>query len=495
MFNTLTQDILQKRNENYFLDERELQFIKIKEKGITLVALAVTITVMLILGTISINAMFGENGVLKKAKEQGNKTKGTISESEAKTNQLMQDYENMMAGGVGNEIDEASQEIIDNLRQQIEELQKQKDELTKTNEELKAKQATGDATEDQVLSGATFSTSNGVGLTGTMPSYTSGSQAVTTSGKWGIDTTKGAWMYIPNNGYHSTSYWLNVPWSAFKEQLGTASTGNVLSGITFSSTNGVKLTGTMATLSTADWNGDKINKQVNATSTVVGNASDNDKSTEYVYFGIEKNKYTGDNQWVRAKAADLRKTLTESANAGAGQILSGYTAYVNGNKVTGTMANRSSTIQTATTSTSNTSASCYRINGSNIEVVPAIGYWGTWDWTKSCIKIPTTATLKSVTYTVNVSSSKYDFKGAYNNNTESRYYLTCDMNFPHKVVSAVCKVVSGGELSCMVGNGIVQCDGMLDLSKTHPTWNTDRYFYFPHRYNNQAQCQVTVWYV
>ena len=43
---------------------------------------------------------------------------------------------------------------------------------------------------------------------------------------------------------------------------------------------------TMATLSTADWNGDKVNKQVNATSTVVGNASDNDKSTEYVYFGI-----------------------------------------------------------------------------------------------------------------------------------------------------------------------------------------------------------------
>ena len=180
----------------------------LKENGITLVALAVTITVMLILGTISINAMFGENGVLKKAKEQGGKTKGTISESEAKTNQLMQEYENMMAGGVGNEVDEASQDIIDNLKKQIEELQKQ-------NDELKKGQATGDATEDQVLSGATFSTSKGVNLTGTM-----------------------------------------------------------------------------ATLSTADWNGDKVNKQVNATSTVVGNASDNDKSTEYVYFGIEK-KVTG----------------------------------------------------------------------------------------------------------------------------------------------------------------------------------------------------------
>ena len=85
--------------------------------------------------------------------------------------------------------------------------------------------------------------------------------------------------------------------------------------------------------------------------------------------------------------------MTASANAGAGQILSGYTAYVNGNKLTGTMANRSSTIQTATTSTSNTSASCYRVNGSNVEIVPALGYWGTWDWSKSCKN--TSITVKS----------------------------------------------------------------------------------------------------
>ena len=153
-----------KRDEKYLLDEKP-QFNKKREKGITLLALAVTITVMLILGTISINAMFGENGILKKAKEQGSKTKGTISESEAKTNQLMQEYENMMAGGMGNEVDGASQEIIDNLKQQIEELNKQ-------NEELKKGQATGNATEEQVLAGRTFSNSKGVGLTGTMTNYT-----------------------------------------------------------------------------------------------------------------------------------------------------------------------------------------------------------------------------------------------------------------------------------------------------------------------------------
>ena len=35
-----------------------------REKGVTLIALAVTVTVMLIIGSVSINAMFGENGVL-----------------------------------------------------------------------------------------------------------------------------------------------------------------------------------------------------------------------------------------------------------------------------------------------------------------------------------------------------------------------------------------------------------------------------------------------
>ena len=52
------------------------------------------------------------------------------------------------------------------------------------------------------------------------------------------------------------------------------------------------------------------------------------------------------------------------------------------------MKNWSSTIQTATTSASDQTKSCYRINNEYIEVVPAIGYWGLWDWSKSCIKVP-----------------------------------------------------------------------------------------------------------
>ena len=47
-----------------------------KEKGITLVALAVTVTVMLILGSVSINVMFGEKRSFKKSKGERKQNKG-----------------------------------------------------------------------------------------------------------------------------------------------------------------------------------------------------------------------------------------------------------------------------------------------------------------------------------------------------------------------------------------------------------------------------------
>ena len=56
---------------------------KIKqEKGITLIALVITIVVLLILAGVSVNALFGNSGIIEKAKEAQSKM------NEAKENDL-----------------------------------------------------------------------------------------------------------------------------------------------------------------------------------------------------------------------------------------------------------------------------------------------------------------------------------------------------------------------------------------------------------------------
>lgn len=118
--------------------------------------------------------------------------------------------------------------------------------------------------------------------------------------------------------------------------------------------------------------------------------------------------YTGGTVTVNAVAL--------SGNAATGDVLTGKTFYNSSlTKQTGTMPDRSNTIQTATTSTSDQSKSCYRINGSNVEVVPAKGYWGNWDWTKSCIRLP----LKAAIATNQLSWSINGFGRASENNNEN----------------------------------------------------------------------------
>lgn len=75
------------------------------------------------------------------------------------------------------------------------------------------------------------------------------------------------------------------------------------------------------------------------------------------------------------------------------RMLSGYTAYgVNGTKHSGSIVNRSTTIQTVVSDTSDNNKSIYWINGTNLWIIPAVGYWGNWDWYSSRIQI-TASTL------------------------------------------------------------------------------------------------------
>lgn len=87
-------------------------------KGITLVALVVTIVVLLILAGISINLLLGENGIIKKAKEAREKTAEGKTNDMLGMNQLIQDMydlensENKKEDDKGeNKVDDKSDEV------------------------------------------------------------------------------------------------------------------------------------------------------------------------------------------------------------------------------------------------------------------------------------------------------------------------------------------------------------------------------------------------
>ena len=71
--------------------------MKKNQRGITLVALVVTIVVLLILAGVSINSVLGENGIIKKAKEAAEKTAAAQEKEMIERNLLEQELENLLA--------------------------------------------------------------------------------------------------------------------------------------------------------------------------------------------------------------------------------------------------------------------------------------------------------------------------------------------------------------------------------------------------------------
>ena len=67
-------------------------------KGITLIALVVTIVVLLILAGITISLVFSENGIIAKAREAADKTKEAVINEQAQMNELAGYMENMLNG-------------------------------------------------------------------------------------------------------------------------------------------------------------------------------------------------------------------------------------------------------------------------------------------------------------------------------------------------------------------------------------------------------------
>ena len=72
-----------------------------KEKGITLIALVVTIVVLLILAGVSVNALFGNSGIIEKAKEAQNAMAKAKENDEKGINELTNWLDNQVNGTTG----------------------------------------------------------------------------------------------------------------------------------------------------------------------------------------------------------------------------------------------------------------------------------------------------------------------------------------------------------------------------------------------------------
>ena len=68
-----------------------------RKRGITLVALVITIIIIIILSTVTINAVLGDNGLIEQAKKTKNIAEGSIEDEKEKLNNLSQEYANLMA--------------------------------------------------------------------------------------------------------------------------------------------------------------------------------------------------------------------------------------------------------------------------------------------------------------------------------------------------------------------------------------------------------------
>ena len=79
---------MKKIKENIKTNKKSARRNYSNQKGITLIALVVTIVVLLILAGVSVNAIFSENGIIKRAQDAQNKMDQAAENDQKGINEL-----------------------------------------------------------------------------------------------------------------------------------------------------------------------------------------------------------------------------------------------------------------------------------------------------------------------------------------------------------------------------------------------------------------------
>ncbi len=343
---------MRKKLRNSNLKEVRKKLVK-QAKGITLISLVITIIILLILAGVTLSLTLGDRGIitqavnakeaqeiaaikedmqlaiLDKELEKGGTglTKEELEEIAGNYGELQEDG-NTIKTDEGYEIkideiykpggttggDAATDEELAELQQKVEELEKTVEDLNNTKTEL-------EGTIEDLNNQIEQEQGNSAALQEQVDNLT---QQVDNLNKT-IEQQQ------------NTINDLNTQIADLKnkQSTGTAVASEVLEGKTFSNSSEVGLTGTMT-------NRGAVSQTLNAGGS----------------YTIPAGYHNGSGK-VTANSLSSQT----SATAAAGQILSGYTAWVNGNKITGTMANRGALNWSPTTSTTYTVPAGYYSGG------------------------------------------------------------------------------------------------------------------------------------
>ena len=281
-----------------------------RAKGVTMLALVVTIIVLLILAAITLSLAVGENGIIKRAKLARDKAKNASIAEEEAMNLAAGEIDNAGSGGSGPGEGGTCPECPDvsELENTIKELQ---NTIASLEQQLAAEKANKAELERQIAS-----LNNQIArLNNELNSKKE--QIADLQGQLASKNEEIARKDETIRNLQETVDRLNTQIEELNRQIetlktkqatGNAAVSEVLAGKTFSNSNGVGLVGTMA-------NNGAISQTLNAGES----------------YTVPAGYHNGSG---RVTAASLASQT--SGTAGAGDILTGKTAWVNGTKLTGT---------------------------------------------------------------------------------------------------------------------------------------------------------------